>query len=575
MKNRPAPTRALTDNERRLAQARQHHMAGDLAAAEDGYRCVLERQPTHVDALYLLGTLHVQRGAPMEAVTWLERALARQPRHDGARHNLGIAYQNTGAHDMAIRCFEQLAKRTPSADVWNNLGVSLQALGRLDEAREAFRKALARDTAHMLANTNLACVLNALDEPLEAERYARAALAKAPDHASALNRLAASLRAQGRHDEARACLDRALALRPDYAETWFNLGILHQDRNELNEALRCYDRATSLAPNDADARLNRAGILMLEGDFARGWVEYGWRFMAHRTPRRPFPWPLWDGSPVEGKHLLVYAEQGVGDEIMFASCFSDLLRSAERCVIECDSRLAPLFQRSFPEAEIVGGKVEKGIRQDTTAQLIALGPFDFQAAMGDLPRYLRPEPARFPHHDGYLRADPGRLAKWRARYDSLGPGRKIGISWRGGRTNAQQRLRSIGLSDWRQVLTTPDTHFVNLQYGDTAAERERVRGETGIEVHHWEDADPLTDLDDFAAQIAALDLVISIDNATVHLAGALGVATWVMLPLSPDWRWLLGRDDTPWYPSASLHRQSAPRGWQPVLARVAAALRAT
>lgn len=558
--------------ERLLAESWQRHQRNDWTGAETGYLEVLTQAPDHVDALYLLGTLHLQRGQPAEAIALLERALARQPGHDGARYNLGIARQNTGAHAEAIRCFEQLAARAPSADVWNNLGVSLQALDRLEEARAAFRKALALDAAHLLANTNLACVLNALDEPLEAERHARAALAKAPDHASAHNHLAAALRAQNRPGEARASLDRALALRPDYAEIWFNLGILHQDRNELTDARHCYDRAIALSPEDADARLNRASILLLGGDLARGWAEYAWRFEAHRTPRRPLPYPLWDGSALDGKSLLVYAEQGVGDEIMFASCFPDLLRSARRVVIECDSRLVPLFQRSFPVAEIVGGKVEKGVREDTTTRIAALEPFDFQAAMGNLPRYLRPDLARFQRHDGYLRADPERLAKWRTRYDALGTGPKIGISWRGGRTGAQQRLRSIALADWGEILATPGAHFVNLQYGDTVAERRLVKERLGIDVHHWDDTDPLAELDDFAAQIAALDLVISIDNATVHLAGSLGRPTWVLLPFAPDWRWLLGREDSLWYADLRLFRQPVPGEWAAVLQRIAVEL---
>lgn len=563
-----AGTAGRRETERLLADAWQRHQRSDWPGAETGYLDVLAQVPDHADALYLLGTLRMQRGMPTEAIVLLERALAKQPRHDGALFNLGIARQNTGAHDQAIPCFERLAVRAPSADVWNNLGVSRQAIGRLEDARAAYRQALALDAAHLQATTNLASVLNALDEPLEAERHARAALAIAPDHASAYSHLSASLRAQGRHDEARACLDRALAHRPGHAEAWFNLGILHQDRNELSDALRCYDRAISLSPGDADARLNRASTLLLAGDFAHGWAEYDCRFVAHHTPRRPFPCPLWDGSPIEGKRLLIHAEQGVGDEIMFASCFPDLLRSTARCVIECDSRLVPLFKRSFPDAEIVGGRVEKGRREDTTARIAALGPFDFQAAMGDLPRYLRPGPASFPRAQGYLKPDSGHLAKWHARYASLGSGPKIGISWRGGRTGVQQRLRSIALTAWEDILAAPGVHFVNLQYGDTVAERRLVKQRLGIDVHHWNDANPLSDLDDFAAQVAALDLVVSIDNATVHLAGALGRPTWVLLPFSPDWRWLLERHDTPWYPATRLFRQPRPGGWNDVLGAV-------
>jgi ADP-heptose:LPS heptosyltransferase len=199
-------------------------------------------------------------------------------------------------------------------------------------------------------------------------------------------------------------------------------------------------------------------------------------------------------------------------------------------------------------------------------------PIDRQIPIGGLPRLLRAGLTAFPRHHGYLVPDPGFQDIWRDRYAKLGEGLKIGISWRGGGLPAVKMRRSTTLDQWRDILKLPDAHFINLQYGDTTADRERARQQMGAVIHDWEDSDPLKDMDYFAAKVAMLDLVISVDNSTVHMAGALGVTAWVLQPFAPDWRWLREREDSPWYPSVRLFRADRPGAWEGVLSRIVQSL---
>jgi hypothetical protein len=276
---------------------------------------------------------------------------------------------------------------------------------------------------------------------------------------------------------------------------------------------------------------------------------------------------MWNGAPIPGGTLLITAEQGVGDEIMFASLVGEAASRAGDCVVECDPRLVPLFARSMPRIRVRATPAGSAGFQPTLVP-----DFDEHIAMGSLPRFLRPTLASFPGVRGYLKADARRRDKWKVRLRGLGAELKVGISWRGGRKLETRRTRSTKLEDWLPLFATPDVRFVNLQYGDCAAELARLQEQHGILVHHWADANPLEDLDEFAAEISALDLVISIDNSTVHMAGALGCPVWTLLPYVPDWRWLLDRDDSPWYHSMRLFRQVRRGCWADVLPAVAGEL---
>lgn len=301
----------------------------------------------------------------------------------------------------------------------------------------------------------------------------------------------------------------------------------------------------------------------MRGNFGTAWEEYEARWEYDAAPRE-FPQPVWDGSPLDENSLLIFAEQGVGDEIMFASCVAEMVARTGKCCIECDARLVKLFSRSFPLAKVVARPKNKSLPVDP-----ATLECDWQIAMGSLPRFIRRSEADFPRHRRYLVADASQVDNWRARLAALGTGLKVGISWRGGHKPHVQQRRSISLDQWRPVLQTPGVQFVNLQYGDCAAELSAFEKKSGIRVHTWPDVDPLSDLDGFSAQISALDLVISVDNSTVHFAGAVGTPVWGLLHFSPNWRWMLEREDSIWYSSLRLFRQSALGDWAGVIGRVA------
>jgi hypothetical protein len=268
----------------------------------------------------------------------------------------------------------------------------------------------------------------------------------------------------------------------------------------------------------------------------------------------------WDGSDLAGSGIVLYGEQGLGDEIMFASCVPDILRTAGRCAIECNPKLTALFRRSFPQA-IVRAAGET----DTSAPAVQHRA-EWRSAIGSVPRFLRKSGSDFPAHPGYLRADPARVSYWTERLAALPGRRKVGISWRGGAPSTRGSLRSVPLEQWRGVLRLAGIDFVSLQYTDCSAEIAEVAASSGTRVHHWREA--LDDYDETAALVSALDLVISVQTAAVHLSGALGVATWALIPETPEWRYGEEGEAMRWYPSVTLVRKQRGEDWTHVLARV-------
>jgi tetratricopeptide (TPR) repeat protein len=338
---------------------------------------------------------------------------------------------------------------------------------------------------------------------------------------------------------------------------------LHVGRFE--EAAEMYDHVLKYEPKSFHARLNRAHYRLASEMFQEGWADYRYRFHASSVALRALPFPDWRGEALEGKRLLIFAEQGLGDEIMFASCFPEIIARAAHCFIECEKRLEPIFRRSFPGATIL-----PAVGKHEPPWLRTIGPIDYQVAAGDLPSYLRNAWADFPRHAGYLKADPARVAHWRARLDALGPGLKVGISWRGGTPATRSSARTIPLPAWLPLLQTAGCRFVSLQYGKAAEELAAFGSQAPLPIAHWPDA--IDDYDETAALVCALDLVISVCTAIIHLTGALGRPVWVMVPAVPEWRYLRKGEALPWYPSARLFRQAELWQWAPVVQRVEGAL---
>ncbi len=519
-------------------------------------------------ALVNLGESLRAQGRLREAVASFQRATELAPHYADAWRALADARSVQKNFQLASQAYvKALELRRDDPASLCGLGRAYEKLDRFDEALGCYRTALAICPLRAEIHFNLGAVAHRAGRLDDAIAAYRQAVALKPDYANAHVQLAAVLGDLDRVDEALEHSAHALRLLPNQAAAQNNHGTLLQERGDIAGAMTHYRRAIEIAPLDPEAHINYATTLLLCGNFAHGWPQYEWRWQARGVtyhPHRRLPLRIWDGTPLAARTLLVHGEQGVGDEIMFASCIADLLERGERCVIDCDVRLAPLFARSFPGAVVSGTRGESDL-----SDLAARWRPDVQIPAGTLPRYLRLHLAGFPRRPSYLVPDPQLVRVWSERYRRLGRGLVVGISWRGGGNAAEHRRRSTRLEQWRNLFAVPAVHFVNLQYGDCANEVAAVHDSYGVTIHTWPDVNPLQNLDGFAAQVAALDLVISVTNATVHMAGGVGIPTWVLLNPISSWRWLLDREDSPWYPSVRLFRQSQLRHWDDVFARVA------
>ena len=554
-----------------LAGVRQSQ--GRMQDSLDESRRAAELQPENIDILVRLGRDLQQCGECEEAAGILDRALSLRPDHAEAQFAAADTALSRGRHDLAKSHYEHGLQLDPdNGKAWVALGTIYFGEENHAEAEDCFRTALTIDPEDAVACYNLGNVYKDL----------------------------------WRLDDALDHYDRAIELLPDFAEAWINRGVVLKSLGRLGEAVESHSQALRVRPGDAEARFHRSLAMLAMGDFERGWEDYESRWEYEATPRR-FSHVAWTSvhaggsgdsqsrdsrglkSTLRDRKLLVYSEQGIGDEIMFASCLPRISAQAMECVVECDPRLVPLFARSFPMAKAVAKRSVEFIPREAEP---AMSNCDLQIAIGSLPRYCRRSLADFPRQRRYLAADPALVEKWRERLAELAVGRianpsgdagrienpsygvlNVGISWRGGNKPIIRKRRSTTLDQWQPLFDVPGVNFIRLQYGDCAAELAQLKDDLGVIVHDWDDVDPLRDLDAFAAQIAALDLVISIDNSTVHLAGALGVPVWTLLPFAPNWRWMLGRDDSPWYPTMRLFRQPEPLEWGPVFEEVAVELR--
>ncbi|HEY1768039.1 MAG TPA: tetratricopeptide repeat-containing glycosyltransferase family protein [Terracidiphilus sp.] len=439
---------------------------------------------------------------------------------------------------------------------------------RFTEAEQLYRSILAIDPRHPDALHLLGMVAFQTGRSEEAAALIRTAIdlkGNAPAYHSNLGNV---LESQGKIAEAGACYQRALLLNPDSAEIYVNLGNIFRAQGQLNSSLDCYRRAMALSPGMADAAAAESAVLLLKGDFVAGWPgsEHRWLTSDHTTPPRDYPWPRWTGGPLASGRLLIWGEQGIGDEIMFAGLTSDLVRSGIRCILDCDPRLRPLFARSFPALDVVTGFAPATHPESNVAAHLP---------SGSLPGLFRASSAAFAATTSpYLKADPVQQARFRARYAD---GRKlVGVAWHTSNRKTG-RLRSMDLSLFASLFAVPGIRWISLQYGGAdALEKDAAAAQAPILIDREVDqlSSQPSSIDRFAAQVAAMDLVITIDNSIAHLAGALAVPTWVLLPFAPDWRWQLDREDSPWYPSLHLFRQPRMGDWPSVVARVEDALRA-
>jgi len=553
-----------------IQSAVENHQKGNLKEAESLYKKILKKQPDNPDILHKLGLLLCQLANYDLAIQYIRKALKLKPSDIASAYcNLAIALQEKGQLDEAITHYQKAIELNPSlASAYCNLGTALRKKGQLDEAITHYQKALELNPSFASAYYNLGVALLKKEQLDEAITHCLKALELKPSFAQAYCNLGGALQEKGQLDEAITYCLKALEINPSFDEAYSNLGNALREKGQLDEAITYYQKAIEINPTSENANFNMSLMLLLSGNFKEGWEKYEWRwktkeFLKKSCLHHPsrFSQPSWDGSSLKGKTILIFAEQGVGDEIMFASCFQEVIEQASACTVECDKRLIPIFSRSFPEAVFIGHVKE------TDADSSELPRTDFVIPIGSLPKFLRNNFDAFPQKS-YLFPDADKVSVWCNRLKTLGSGLSVGISWHGSAIPRVRRIRSIMLEQWAELFSLSGIHFINLQYGDCERELREIKENLNITILDWEDADPLKDLDNFAAEIAALDLIISVDNSTVHMAGAIGKQVWVLLPFVPDRRWMLKREDSPWYPTMRLFRQPSPGDWESVIARV-------
>jgi tetratricopeptide (TPR) repeat protein len=544
------------------ARAAALYSAGQLPAAEQLYRQILAIDPYAADALHMLGLIAYQSGDAARAAPLLEAAVRLQPDQFGYFTNLGLIYEALGRPADAASCYEHsLRLRPDAAETHIGLGNALRTLGRADEAEAHLRRAVALRPDMPEAHNNLGNALGRRGQLDEAVQCYEHALQLRPDYVEAHNNLSSALRDLGRLAEALAHVDAVLRSRPDWTDAHTNRAALLMQARPVDDALAQAEahlnQALGLRPADVDAHWNRAYVWLLRGDYERGWPEYEWRWPAQQaTPRAG---PRWDGIPLDGRTILLYTEQGLGDTIQFVRFAPLVAQRGGKVIVECQPALARLLQ-SAPGIDRVVPRGEP------------LPAFDVHAPLLSVPGLLHTTLATIPHDVPYLHAPPERIDHWRhelAAWDGF----KVGIAWQGNPTFVSDRRRSIPLVLFAPLAAVPGVRLFSIQVGHGAEQLHALAGRfpvVDLGPRRSTTADPF---EESAAIMKNLDLVIASDSGVVHLGGALGVPIWVALSVGADWRWLLDRSDSPWYPTMRLFRQRRSGNWDAVFADIAAVLR--
>jgi tetratricopeptide (TPR) repeat protein len=524
----------------------------DEAAAQ--YRHALRIRPDNAKAHNNLGVILEAQGKPDEAAAHYARAVAIQPDHANAHYNLANIMRQRGEFRQAISHYRKaLIGKPDDPEAHNNLGISLAADGQADQAIAHYRRALALRPDYAEAISNLGAALEDQGQTPAAIDCYRQALALRPDYADAHYNLGHALQEQDRLAEAGAEYERALALDPLHAKAHNNFGFVSQLSGRVDEALARYARAQDLDPHYADAHWNEALARLALGDVAAGWRKYEWRWRRKETPARALPAPLWDDGDLAGKTILLHAEQGQGDAIQFIRYAPLVKARGGMVIVECPAALCRLFASAAGIDRLIAAGE-------------ALPPVDCHAPLLSLPALLGATPQTIPAEIPYVEAELDKVQVWRERLAGL-ERPKIGLVWRGNPAHSNDRRRSMPAATIAALTRDSTVDWISIQVDATPDELAAFAPSKLLDAREF-----LTDWTDTAALIQALDLVVSVDTSVAHLAGALGKPIWVLLPFAPDWRWMLDRPDSPWYPTMRLFRQNEPGDWAGALARVAAAL---
>jgi len=575
-----------------MATAAEHRQEGRLDQARTLYEQVLELHADHPDALHNLGLMAYEAHDWEPAQAYLKRAIITHPRVPEFYNTYGVILAGAGLIDQALLAYTQATTLRPSyTDAYNNMALALSTQGHHVKAVEHLKQAIKHRPDSAITYYNLANTLHHLDSDHDAidhyqqalrldpnlvqahvnlasllqqkSRYAEAiacykqALDVLPDHPNIWHDLGNALKACGDYDEAISAFKQALSLDARYAQAHNSLGVAYKESGQCDRAIASYDRAITLQPDYADAHWNRTLALLLKGDLAEGWTHYQAHYEALKT-RAIHPkddHPLWHGEPLNGQRILVRFEQGLGDNLQFIRYLPLVKQRGGTVIYQAKPALHALLKGFEGIDELI----------EVTPDPHVYADYDVQISLMDLPRVFNTTMDNIPGSGPYLKPDPERIPTWQGTF---GPsGMKVGLVWAGSPYHRNDRNRSCQINAMAPLSQTQGAHFYGLQTGAASQE-----AQTHPDIHFHNLGHRLHDLSDTAAAIAHLDLVISVDTAVLHLAGALGKPAWGLLPYAPDWRWMLDRTDTPWYPTLRLFRQPRPGDWITVFDQVARTL---
>ncbi|MDQ7787562.1 MAG: tetratricopeptide repeat protein [Thermodesulfovibrionales bacterium] len=537
-----------------IQRAIQYFQAGNLLKAEEIFRKIWKKSPDSLEAVRYLGLIAYQREDHDSAIRYLKRLIELNPTDAYTYNNLGFLLKSRGLLDEAIEYFKKAIHHNPIfSHALYNLGNALHMRGQLDEAIEYYRKALHLNPKDFEAWNNLGNVFRDKGYLEEAKNSYQKALQINPGFVLAHNNLGTVLHDRGQFEEACKSYQKALDINPKYLPSYNNMGVALREEGRFRDAKMWYEKALAIDPDDPEAHWNMAITSLLEGELEEGWREYEWRLKRKGVTvlERPPSQPRWNGSNAAGRTVLLYAEQGMGDTVHFIRYAPLVAGRGARVIVECQRELLTLVKNVKGVEEVF----EKG------AELPA---FDIWCPLLSLPLLFATKLETIPANVPYLSVQEVRKESWRQRLLGGPSGFRVGLVWAGNPKYRQDRIRSCPL-EFLQALSNLDRIVLySLQKGPSAQQIENPHGGLRI-INYMEEAN---DFEDTAALIANLDLVISVDTAVLHVAGAMGKRTWALLPYTPDWRWMLNRADSPWYPTMRLFRQPKFGDWESVIQNI-------
>lgn len=436
-----------------------------------------------------------------------------------------------------------------AADEYYKKGIELQDKGQIDEAISCYHKAIERNRDHSGAYYNLGVAFQEKEMIDQAILYYEIAIGLNQEFTDAHHNLGVAFKEKGLFDDALICFRRVLQLKPDHVDAYYNFGNVLVAKGQFDEAIQYYQKAVELKPDYAEAHWNIALINLLLGNFEKGWKGYEWRWKLEGISiKRDFSQPLWEGSDISGRTILLHAEQGFGDTIQFVRYAPSVAQRGAKVIVECQKELIPLVK-------CVSGVSQVIMRGES------LPHFDLHCPLLSLPSIFKSTLQSIPVDIPYFTVDPRLINKWRDKIYHNEEKIRVGLAWSGDPTFKTDQIRSCSLKDFSLLSQSANTVFYSLQKGK-ASDDARNPPE-GMKLIDY--TDDVNDFSDTASFIQNLDLIISVDTSVAHLAGALGKPVWTLLPFVPDWRWMLNRDDSPWYPTMKLFRQPSPGDWQSVI----------